>query len=122
MELMNDQLLSMFVERLSPMEKTCSFFVNHLHYRISSPINNVDNILVCLRTICHEPLENGRTQPFFFNNHLPPYNALSFYVLRLHVIDHNCHDLTIDRVINVTCHGYPSLNMFYVIKHHPRIL
>jgi len=45
MELMCDKLLAMFIERLSPMEKTRSLFVNHLHSRISNPINNMNNIL-----------------------------------------------------------------------------
>ncbi len=49
-------------------------------------------------------------------------NALNFCVLRLHVINCNHHDLIIDWVINVTSHGRPSLNMFYMIKHHPHIL
>ncbi len=91
MELKSNQLLGMFVERLSPM------FVNHLHRKISSPINNVSIIPICLHTICHEPLENGRTQTFLFNNciQLPPPNALNFRVLRLHVINRNCHDLSI---------------------------
>jgi len=61
MELRNNQLFGMFVERLSPMENTHLPFVNHFYYRISSPINNVNNILVCLHTICHEPLENEHT-------------------------------------------------------------
>ncbi len=34
----------------------------------------------------------------------------------------SCHDPTIDRVVNMTSHGCLSLNMFYVIKHHPHIL
>jgi hypothetical protein len=112
----------MFVKKLSPMEKTRLFFVNHLHHRIS-PINNVNNIIICLGIICHEPFENGHIQPFIFNNciHLPPDNTLCFSVLKLHVIDCNCHDL-IDRVINVTNHSRPSLNTLYVIKHHRNIL
>jgi hypothetical protein len=32
------------------------------------------------------------------------------------------HDFTIDWVIDVISHGCPSLNTFYVIKHHPHIL
>jgi hypothetical protein len=88
MKLRSDQLLGMFVKKLSPMEKTHLLFVNHVHHRISSPINNANNILICLGTICHEPFENGCIQPFFFNNcvQLPPDNALCFNVLKLHVI------------------------------------
>ncbi len=114
----------MFVKKLSPMEKTCPLFINHLHHRISSPINNVNNIIICLGTIRHEPFENGRIQPFLLNNcvQLPPHNALHFGVLKLHVIDCNRHDLIIDQVINMTSHGHPSLNTLYVIEHHPNIL
>ncbi len=106
------------------MEKASLLIVNHLDHTISTPINNANIILVCLHTIRHEPLENRRTQPFLFNNYiqLPPQNALSFHVHGLHVIDHNCHDLMINRVINHTRHGHPSLNTLYVIKHHPHIL
>jgi hypothetical protein len=114
----------MSIAKLNPMEKVSLLFVNYLDHRISSLINNANNIPICLHTIYNEPLENGRTQPFPFNNciQLPPQNALSFRVLGLHVIDRNHHDLPIDRVINVIGHGRPSLNMFYMIKHHPHIL
>jgi len=106
----------MYVERLSLMEKTHSFFINHFHRKIFNPINNVNIILVCLRTIHHEPFENKHTQPFFLNNYvqLPPENALNFHVFRLHVTDCNRHHLTIDWVVNVTSHGHPSLNMFFL--------
>jgi hypothetical protein len=69
-ELRNDQLLGMFVKKLSPMEKTHLLFVNHLHQRISNPINNANNILICLSIICHEPFENGCIQPFLINNYI----------------------------------------------------
>ncbi len=57
-------------------------------YRISNPINNVNNILVYLHTIHHEPLENEWTQPFPLNNciQFPPHNALNFCVLHLEQI------------------------------------
>ncbi len=124
MVLRNNQLLGMSIKRLSPMEKIGLCFVKHLDYRIYSPINNVNNIPVCLHTICREPFENGYTQPFSLNNsiQLPPQNAFNFCVLGFHVKNHNCHDLTIDQVVNVTCHGRPSLNTLYVIEHHPHIL
>jgi hypothetical protein len=68
MELWCEQLLGVFVQKLSPMEKASSLFVNHLHYKISNPINNSNNIMVCLHTIHHEPLKNGHTQPILLNN------------------------------------------------------
>jgi len=55
MELWCGQLIGVFVQKLSPMEKASPLFVNHLHHRISIPINNLNNILVCLHTIHHEP-------------------------------------------------------------------
>jgi hypothetical protein len=63
-----DQLLGVFVQKLSLMEKASPLFVNHLHHRISIPINNLNNILVCLHTIHHEPFKNECTQPFLLNN------------------------------------------------------
>jgi hypothetical protein len=114
MELRCNQLLGVFVKRLNPMEKTCSLFVNHLDHRISNPTNNLNNIPIFLHIICHEPLENEHTQPFLLNNciQLLPQNALSFYVLEVHVTNRNHHNLTINWVINMTGHGRPSLNTF----------
>ncbi len=124
MELWCDYLFGVFVQRLSPMEKASPLFVNHFHHRIFSPINNANIIPICLCTIRHEPLENMHTQPFLLNNNvqLPPQNALKFYVLKLHVINYNPHDLIIYKVVNVLGHGRPSLNMFYMIEHHQHIL
>jgi hypothetical protein len=47
---------------------------------------------------------------------------LSFCVLKLHVINRNCHDLSIDQIVNMIGHGCPSLNTLYMIEHHPHIL
>jgi hypothetical protein len=38
MELWCEQLLGVFVQKLSPMEKASPLFVHHLHYKISNPI------------------------------------------------------------------------------------
>ncbi len=124
MEFKSNQLLSMFVEKLSLMEKVGLLFINHLHRRISNPINNANNIPICLCIIFHEPLESNRTQSFPLNNYIEllPEDTLNFHVLGLHVTNDNCHDLAIEWVINVTGHGRPSLNTFYVIEHHPQIL
>ncbi len=70
MEFSSDQLLGVFVKRLNPMEKACPLFINHIDYKIFSPISNLNNIQVCLRIIHHEPLENGCTQPFVLNNYV----------------------------------------------------
>ncbi len=119
-ELWCDQLFNVYVERLYPMEKTCPLFVNHLDHKISSFINNPNNIPVCLHTICHKPFKHKCTQPFLLTNYLQCHlqHALNFHVLGLHVTNCNHHDLIIDRVINVISHGHPSLNSLYVIKHH----
>jgi hypothetical protein len=68
MELKSNKLFGMFIKRLCAMEKTRPLFVNHLECRISSPINNANNIPICLHTICHEPFENKYTRPFLLNN------------------------------------------------------
>jgi uncharacterized protein with PQ loop repeat len=39
------------------MEKTNTFLVNQLDNGISSPINNMDNISICLGIVCHEAFE-----------------------------------------------------------------
>lgn len=124
MDFQCDQLLGVSIQKLNPLEKIGPLIVNHLDNRNSSPLNNVNNIPICLCTIRHEPLENGCTQPFLLNNYvqLPPQNALNFYVFKLHVIDHNYHDLVVHQVINMRSHGRPSLNSFYMIEHHPYIL
>ncbi len=68
MELWCDQLFGVSIQRLSPIEKARPIFVNHLDRRISSPINNANNILICLPIIHHEPFENGCTQHFLLIN------------------------------------------------------
>jgi hypothetical protein len=65
MELWCYQLLGVFVQKLSPMEKASPFFVNHFHYKISNPINNSNNIMVCLHTIRMNPLKTGIPNLFF---------------------------------------------------------
>jgi len=106
------------------MEKTSALFVNHLDWKISNPIKNANNIPICFCIIRHEPLENKCTQPFILNNYIKllPHNALSFCVFRLHVTNHNHHDFIINQVVNMIGHDHPSLNTFYTIEHHPRIL
>jgi len=51
------------------MKKPSSFLVNHIHNEIFSPINNMDNILICLGTIYHEHFEIGICYIFFQNSY-----------------------------------------------------
>jgi hypothetical protein len=47
------------------MEKTNMLFVNQLHSGISNPINNMDNIPICLALSAMKPLKFGLVTPFF---------------------------------------------------------
>jgi hypothetical protein len=52
LEFKNNELLNVHVEWLNPMEKTSSLLLNHLHNGISIPINDTNNIPICLGTNC----------------------------------------------------------------------
>jgi len=41
------------------MEKSSSLLVNHLYYGISIPVNDTNNIPICLGTTYHKPFEIG---------------------------------------------------------------
>ncbi len=71
------------------MEKTSSFLINHLHSKIFSCVNDLDNIPIHLHIVCDEPLEIGICNAFLQNNCIQflPQNALGFFVFKLHVID-----------------------------------
>jgi hypothetical protein len=47
------------------MEKTNMLFVNQLHSGISNPINNTENIPICLAMSTMKPLKFGLVTPFF---------------------------------------------------------
>jgi hypothetical protein len=68
------------------MEKVGPLFVNHLDHKISSFINNPNNIPICLHTIRHKPFKHKCTQPFLLTNYLQCclQHALNFRVLGLH--------------------------------------
>jgi hypothetical protein len=79
LELKNNELFSVHVKWLSPMENTSSFLVNHLHNGIFAPINDTNNIPICLGTSCHEPFEIGICYNFLQNNYiqlLPKYTYI----------------------------------------------
>jgi hypothetical protein len=105
------------------MEKTSMFLVNQLHNGNFSPINNKDNILICLGIVYHEAFEIWIRYTFLQNSgiQLPPKYTLDFSVFCLHIKNINKRYFAIDRVIDMASHGCPTLNMFNMIKHHPRI-
>jgi hypothetical protein len=92
------------------MKKPSWFVVNHIYNEISSPINNMNNIPICLGTIYHEPFEIGICYTFLQNNcfQLHPQYTLGFCVLWLHVVDINGHYFIVDQVINMASHGNPT--------------
>jgi len=65
---------------LNPMEETNLFLVNYFHIGIYTPINDMNNIPICLGTICHEPLGIGICYTFLQDNYiqlLPKYTSSS---------------------------------------------
>jgi hypothetical protein len=64
------------------MEKTSMFIVNQLDNGISNPINNTDNIPICLGIIPHEAFEIWICYTFLQNSgiQLPPKYTLGFNV------------------------------------------
>jgi hypothetical protein len=68
LEFMSDELFNVPIKQLSPLEKTSSLLVNHVHSGISTPINNTNNIPICLGIVYHEPLEIGICYIFLPNN------------------------------------------------------
>jgi hypothetical protein len=83
----------------------------------------MDNILICLGTIYHEPFEIWICDTFFQNNGIQVLqkDTLGSNVVQLHVADNNKHYFVIDKVIDMASHGHPTLNTFDMIKHHPQI-
>jgi hypothetical protein len=45
------------IKQLSPMEQTCTLFVNHPNFHILKILNNFNIILICLHIVHHESLE-----------------------------------------------------------------
>jgi hypothetical protein len=121
LEFKSNELFSVHVERLNWMEKTSLFLVNHLHSGISTLVNDTNNILICLGTIYHEPLEIEICYIFFQNSYiqlLPKY-TLGFRVFKLHIANNNRHYFVIDRVIDMASHSHLALNTFDMIKPPP---
>lgn len=116
-----DKLFGMPIKQLSPMEQTCTFLVHHPYSNITKIVNNFDNIPICLHIVHHESFEVGFNIPLFehYLVELSPHYLLCFCVFRLQVINHNGHDFIIARIINMTSHRCPTIDLFYKIKHDP---
>jgi hypothetical protein len=105
------------------MEQEITFYVNHIHIEMFIPINNFDDIPICLCIVCHESFEiNVDT---IHEHDLVKHcqqDILGFYKLWLHVVNNNGHEFIVSQVVNMTCHSGPSLHVHDMIDHHPRIL
>jgi hypothetical protein len=74
--------------------------------------------------IYYEPLEIGvcKTKPKHHLVQFSPHDTLNFCGFRLHVANYNGEHFVGHKVINMTSHGCPFLNMFDMIKHQLIIL
>jgi hypothetical protein len=118
------QLICVSIKRLSPMQQASLFLINHVHRRISKTVHDTNNIPIGLCIICHEPFEIGvcKTTPEHHMVHFCPHDTLNFCGFKLHVANCNGEHFAIQRVLNMTSHGGPFLNMLDMIKHQPTIL
>jgi hypothetical protein len=57
LEFWSNELFSVHLEWLSPMEKTSSLLVNHFYNGISTHVNDTNNIPICLGITYHKPFE-----------------------------------------------------------------
>ena len=103
------------------MEKASPLAVFHWHCRILSTIHYSHSVPICLGAVCHESLELNGVQsiPLDHQIQIPPENNLSSAILRLHITHSNCHDVAIECVVNMTCHGCPLFHSLNVVEHHP---
>jgi len=106
------------------MEQGGLFLVNHLHRGISRIVHETDKIPINLCIICHEPFEIGvyKTKHEHHVVRFCSYDTLSFCGFILHVTNCNGEHFVVHRVINMTNHGDPFLNMLDMIKHQPTIM
>ncbi len=106
------------------MEQASLFLVNHLHRSISKTVHDTDNILIGMCTIYHEPFEIGvcKTKLEHHVVHFCPHDILNFYGFTLHVANCNGEHFVIQRVLNMTSHGGPFLNILDMIKLQPTIM
>jgi hypothetical protein len=87
------------------------------------PINNFDNIWICLCIVYHESFEiNVDTIHLHYLVKHCQQDILDFYKLWLHVVNNNSHEFIVNQVVNMTCHSGPSLHVLNMIDHHPWIL
>jgi hypothetical protein len=82
----------------------------------------MDNILICMCIIHHEPFEIGvcKTKPEHHVVHFCPHDTIAS--MDSDVTNCNGEHFIIHWVVNMTSHGGPLLNTFDKIKHQPTIL
>ena len=101
--------------------KACPLLVLHGNCCITTAVNHLDSIPVCLNIVCHEFLElrQWNTVPCHDIIQVLSKYHLSSSILWLHIIDRNGHDSLICGVVNVASHGYSILDTLNMIKHDP---
>jgi hypothetical protein len=106
------------------MEEASTLSVLHGDLWVTTAIDNLDDIPVGLRTVCHDAFEVGLLHAIFPHQFVEfsPHNTLDHRVLGLHVIYGNGHYLAIRYIIHVTCHCSPLLYTLDMVKYEPRIL
>jgi hypothetical protein len=106
------------------MQQTRTLFVNHPDSGIFGTVNNYDNILVCLGTVCHESFEVWFRVPMFEHCvvELCPHDLLCFNAFKLHVTNCIGYNFAISQIINMASHCCPTSDMLNKVKHDPRVL
>jgi hypothetical protein len=112
-----DELFSVPIKRLSPMEQTFVLLINHPNRRIPITINNYYSILISMRTSNHESFQIWFWKPMLQHCliKLCPHELLNFDVLKLHVTNHNNHHFIIERIIHMTSHSCLANNTLHMI-------
>jgi len=114
----------MFFEWLSPIEQTCTLFVNCPSINIPITVNDSNNILICLRIVYHESFEIWLGKPLF-DHCVVTLSTWSIVFWCLHIA---CHKLQLSWFgicyIKYNMANYCCLadNVLDMVKHNPNIL
>ena len=113
-----------FLQKLGPMEVASSLAPINGNLWISRPIDNPHNFPISLRIVGHEAFEVGLGDPMASHDvvEVMPKKYSSIFVLRLEVAASNGHDVDVDSVIYVACHGGPLDNAFDMVGHDSNML
>ena len=119
-----DKLLFVSFQRCSLVEETIVLSIFHGDLWITTAIDDLDSIPICLCTICHEAFEVGIPDTILCHEIIQffPYDTLDLRIFRLHVTYGDGHDLAICCIILVTCHCGPFFDMLNMVKYEPSVL